>query len=328
LLQAPDEPIPPCFADTLPADQREHALAELQRLREGVAELNPNKLPWDVLEPFIRLPHDDSYVALHKPKSWHGTGLAGIIAANWPEAAEVGVGEPLQGICPDIQLYDIRVLDENRGDESAILAALGFLLHLNGESDFMRVHGVNLGLTIPVDVQNFPAGYTPIDVACDRLVTSGMVVVAAAGNGGVSDIMTPLGPLKSHGLMNIGDPGNAENVITVGSTHRFMTDKWGVSYFSSRGPTIDGRMKPDLVAPGERIDVPGLDGEYEIMDGTSPAAAHVSGAAALLLSRYPHLIGRPLQVKKILCDTATDLGRDRYCQGHGMVDVLRALESV
>jgi hypothetical protein len=107
-----------------------------------------------------------------------------------------------------------------------------------------------------------------------------------------------------------------------------MPHNYGVSYFSSRGPTGDGRSKPDLVAPGERIDSCSLDGYVETMDGTSMAAPHVSGAAALLMSRHRELIGHPRRVKDILCQTATDLGRERRFQGAGMVDVLRAIQSV
>jgi hypothetical protein len=58
------------------------------------------------------------------------------------------------------------------------------------------------------------------------------------------------------------------------------------------------------------------------------AAPHVSGAAAMLLARYDELVGRPRRVKTILCETATDLGRERSFQGHGMLDVLRALQSI
>lgn len=58
------------------------------------------------------------------------------------------------------------------------------------------------------------------------------------------------------------------------------------------------------------------------------AASHVSGAAALLLARHRELIGNPQRIKEVLCQTAMDLGRERYFQGYGMVDTLRALQSV
>jgi serine protease AprX len=107
-----------------------------------------------------------------------------------------------------------------------------------------------------------------------------------------------------------------------------MPYNYGVSYFSSRGPTGDGRRKPDLVAPGERIDSCALNDYFGTMDGTSMAAPHVSGAAALLLGRHPELVGNPRRVKEILMRTATDLGRESRFQGAGLVDVLRAIQSV
>jgi serine protease AprX len=54
----------------------------------------------------------------------------------------------------------------------------------------------------------------------------------------------------------------------------------------------------------------------------------VSGAAALLMARHPELIGSPREVKRVLCATATDLGRERYFQGAGVVDALRAIQAV
>jgi serine protease AprX len=128
--------------------------------------------------------------------------------------------------------------------------------------------------------------------------------------------------------VSITDPGNAERVITVGSTHRIEPHTYGVSYFSSRGPTGDGRNKPDLLAPGEKIVGPALDDTTLALDGTSMASPHVSGAAALLMARHVELKLRPGRIKEILCSSATDLGRERYFQGCGLVDVLRALQSV
>jgi len=58
------------------------------------------------------------------------------------------------------------------------------------------------------------------------------------------------------------------------------------------------------------------------------AAPHVSGAAAMLMARYSELIAQPRRIKEILCKSATDLGRERNFQGHGMLDVLRAFQSI
>jgi serine protease AprX len=94
--------------------------------------------------------------------------------------------------------------------------------------------------------------------------------------------------------------------------------------------TFTQRIKTDdtLVAPGEKILAPILDEGFERRDGTSMAAPHVSGAAAMLMAARPELMGEPMRIKKILCETATDLGRERYFQGHGVLDILRAIESI
>jgi subtilisin family serine protease len=159
-------------------------------------------------------------------------------------------------------------------------------------------------------------------------VGAGVVVVAAAGNNGRIRFLTREGDEEAYLSISITDPGNAQSVITVGATHGWEPHNYGVSYFSSRGPTGDGRLKPDLVAPGEKVSstIPGQ--REDFLDGTSMAAPHVSGAAALLLARNPELTGQPELIKRILCDNATDLGREPYFQGSGLLDVLRALQAV
>ncbi|MFM2411612.1 MAG: hypothetical protein RL481_2440, partial [Pseudomonadota bacterium] len=231
-----------------------------------------------------------------------------------------------------LKLYDLRVIPGTgasgnalRTTEFAVVAATEFVQFVNREAGASGpvIHGVNISMSIPHDVRNYGCGATPICVACDRLVNDGVVVVAAAGNRGWQEQEIGFG---SFAFCSITDPGNALDVITVGSTHRAAPHTYGVSFFSSRGPTGDGRIKPDLVAPGEKIRGPVRGDTYQDMDGTSMAAPFVSGAAAMLLARNRELVRNPRRVKAILCESATDLGRERYFQGHGMLDILRALQ--
>ncbi len=321
-----DKKIPP---DLIPKFE------SLKNAEDIVEDLNRRllfgqRVEWDRLLPILKI--DSS--AADAPKNQHGTHVAGILGADWrkPDAATPappGYQPPdaeVLGVCPDIRLYDLRVINnEGEGTEFAILAALQFVRNLNQSRDRPVIHGVNLSFSLQHNVQSYACGSTPVCQECDRLWNSGVVVVTAAGNRG---FLRDEDLFETYRAMTITDPGNADAVITVGSTHRIEPHRYGVSYFSSRGPTGDGRRKPDLVAPGEKIRsvVPG-NGAVE-MDGTSMAAPHVSGAAALLMARYQELIGRPTRIKQILCSTATDLGREPSFQGAGMLDVLRALQSI
>ena len=296
---------------------------------------NDRPIHWELVEKFIEIRKPT------KPASGHGTHVAGIIGAAKHVSATPVAGDQagqaddddesgnLEGMCPDIKFYDFRVLSKTLQDtEFAIIAALQFLRYLNDRHTYMSIHGANLSLSIPHDVRNFACGRTPICNECERLVESGVVVVAAAGNLGYQRFETQEGSYEGYTAFSITDPGNADGVITVGATHRYRPHTYGVSFFSSRGPTGDGRLKPDLVAPGERIRSCLPNNEWGELDGTSMAAPHVSGAAAMLMARYTELIGEPRRIKSILCESATELGRERSFQGHGMLDVLRAFQRV
>ncbi|WP_441957302.1 S8 family peptidase [Mycolicibacterium houstonense] len=262
------------------------------------------------------------------------------------------VSEPgrLSGMAPDAKLVSLKVLGpgEKAARVNRVMRALAYVREVNAASPRMpRIHGVNLSLGYEFAAEWFVCGQSPLCIEVDKTVRSGVIVVAAAGNSGY----VSLNPLfttdvtKFSAGMTINDPGNAERAITVGSTHRDAPHTSGVSYFSSKGPTGDGRCKPDLLAPGERItsvaagefrrnvlrqtDAPRESAAMYIeATGTSMAAPHVSGAIAAFLSVQRELIGQPDRIKHIFTESATSLGRDRAFQGSGLLDLMRALQSV
>jgi serine protease AprX len=329
-------------------------------------------------------------------KFGHGTHVAGIIAGAMTaedgtivaqtrfrdETGEVKdrVERPprISGMAPRCKLLSLKVLgDDGSGLASNLIAAIGVIQEINGNGRYIRVHGVNMSVGYDFEPEWFACGQSPLCVEVDRLVKSGVAVVVAAGNTGYGWANTAFRGTVSAGLgLTINDPGNADLAVTVGSTHREMPHVYGVSYFSSKGPTGDGRSKPDLVAPGEKIiscatswpkvDAGAADvaetvakndacaaalsltlarwrGEtpaaaaagapkptafYKEDSGTSMAAPHVSGAIAAFLSVRREFIGRPERVKEVFLATATDLKRERYFQGQGLVDLMRAIQSV
>ncbi|MDB6150008.1 MAG: Peptidase and in, kexin, sedolisin [Chthoniobacter sp.] len=292
----------------------------------------------------------------------HGTHVAGIIAGAPPERPkdnpylavsrffnEQGNEEyrsepittPISGVAPKCKLVSLKVLDGNgNGAVSNLIAAIHHIQKMNGFGRRILIHGVNISLGYSFEPEWFACGQSPICVEVDRLVKSGVVVVVAAGNTGYGTVKTEFLGVKPAGLdVTINDPGNAELAVTVGSTHRDMPHIYGVSYFSSKGPTGDGRAKPDLVAPGEKIvscawgklkekGAGGQPCDYVETSGTSMAAPHVSGAIAAFLSVRREFIGQAERVKQIFVTNATDLRRDKYFQGAGLLDLMRAIQSV
>ena len=246
---------------------------------------------------------------------------------------------PIQGWCPASEVND------GTCPEKPDHLTLEYIQEVNGYGRRLRIHGVNLSVGYDFEPKWFACGQSPLCVEVDRLVRSGVVVVVAAGNTGYGALSSSFRGTVSAGMdVTINDPGNAELAITVGSTHRDMPHVYGVSYFSSKGPTGDGRAKPDLVAPGEKIlscasgnklaqlNLADQDQKgraiYIEDSGTSMAAPHVSGVIAAFLSVRREFIGQPQRVKQIFLDAATDLKRNIYFQGHGLVDLMRSIQSV
>ncbi len=323
-----------------------------------------------------------SKVDVHKDPSGHGTHVAGIIAGasmldptsaekSWMISSSRQTSDddirverhdftaPITGVAPCCKLVSLRVLDaEGHGFASATLRAIDYVQQVNSLGRRIRIHGVNLSLGHDFNPEWFGCGHSPLCTEVNRLVRSGVVVVVSAGNCGhgkqsITDNDGQVQRIHNGGmLMSIMDPGNAALPITVGATHRFMPHTYGVSWFSSKGPTGDGRIKPDLVAPGERIVSAAagkaLQGEIDRLEqhgghlpsdadrrrayieqsGTSMAAPHVSGAIAAFLSARREFVGQPEEVKRVFLSTALDLQRERYLQGAGLLDLLKALQSV
>jgi serine protease AprX len=308
----------------------------------------------------------------------HGSHVAGIIAGYWESKATGGdevVGTEVRdestdqpvptlrkltrisGVAPCCTLVSLKVIadvtrtDANKqragqGKVSWVLKAIDKIQEWNQNGKRIQVHGVNMSLGYDFDARWFGCGQSPICTEVDRLVRSGVCVVVSAGNSGYPTAITASGKVESrYNAISITDPGNADLAITVGSTHRDMPHRYGVSYFSSRGPTGDGRRKPDLLAPGERIwscaagdeakkyaGVQGAEPTQPVLyceqTGTSMAAPHVSGAVAAFLSVRQEFIGQPERVKAILLQNAVDLGRETHFQGAGLLDLMKVLQAV
>lgn len=160
----------------------------------------------------------------------------------------------ISGMAPCCKLLSLKVLDDNgEGKASNLIAAIEYIQHLNGNGRLIRVHGVNISVGYSYKPEWFACGQSPLCVEIDRLVRSGVSVVVAAGNDGYGFVESMNASGAAAGLdVTIADPGNAELAITVGSTHREAPHTYGVSFFSSKGPTGDGRLKPDVLAPGEK----------------------------------------------------------------------------
>ena len=263
----------------------------------------------------------------------HGTHIAGIIAGNGHDS-----GGRRTGMAPAARLIVLKALDSaGNGHVSDVVAAIEYAV---AHRDELNIRVINLSIATPV-YESYETD--PLTLAAKKAVEAGIVVVAAAGNNGIS----PEGHTRYAGITA---PGNAPWVLTVGgSSHMGTTtrDDDTVARYTSRGPTaIDAAAKPDVLAPSvgiESLAAPGstlyqwgtaylLPGTvaspalpYLSLSGTSMAAPVVAGTVALMFQVNPQLT--PNEVKAVLQYTAeVNAYADPLTQGAGFLNAKGAVQ--
>lgn len=253
----------------------------------------------------------------------HGTHVAGILAGNAANSTGPTFFRTFRGVAPAVRLVNLKVLDDQgRGSDSSVIAAIERAIQLKNA---LNIRVINLSVGRPV-FESFRLD--PLCQAVERAWRAGIVVVVAAGNYGRTN------SFNNSGYGTITAPANDPFVITVGAMKDMGTlsradDR--IASYSSKGPTLfDQIVKPDLVAPGNRIvsaaaprstlmsattlnllpwnyymnpAPPGYSADYFYLSGTSMAAPMVSATAALLLEKEPDLT--PDTVKARLMKSAS-----------------------
>ncbi|MEP7199333.1 MAG: S8 family serine peptidase [Chloroflexota bacterium] len=268
------------------------------------------------------------------PSAQHSTHVAGIMASSGANSlAQGGTANQWRGMAPGAQIIAYDFYTATAEVQSAIGAynidlsqnSWGFIP--SQSEDCNAVYG----------------NYNNLAPAYDQIVMGvygkRIPVAFAAGNSqGACGMWSAITP-----------PGTAKNVITVGATNA-LND--AMTAFSSWGPTDDGRIKPDVVAPGYRDDIPGNSGcstvyftgikstcpndGYGMIYGTSMATPAVSGMLALMLQQYRISAGQPLTnplpstLKALAIHGAVDLGNvgPDYKFGWGRVDAKNSVDLI
>jgi serine protease AprX len=251
----------------------------------------------------------------------HGTHIAGIIAGDGRNSSGSAYQYNIHGVAPGAHLINLKVLDRNgKSSDAAVIKAIDRAIQLR---DIYQIKVINLSLGRPV-YESYRTD--PLCQAVERAWRKGITVVVAAGNAGRDNSAGTLG------YGTIAAPGNDPLAITAGAMNTEGTALRAddlMTTYSSKGPSLlDHIVKPDLVAPGNKIfsiRLPGSTLEslepdnvvplaayakapaagqmsnYFILNGTSMAAGVTSGAVAALLSRQNLT---PDQVKARLMKTA------------------------
>ncbi|MFJ1969414.1 S8 family serine peptidase [Streptomyces sp. NPDC087903] len=235
----------------------------------------------------------------------HGTHVASTVAGSGAKSEG-----RFKGVAPGAKILNGKVLDDSGyGSDSGVIAGMEWAVAQGADVANLSLGG-----------EDTP-GIDPLEETVNRLsAESDTLFVISAGNGGEA------------GERTVGSPGSADAALTVGAVD--ASDKLGS--FSSRGPRVgDGGVKPDLTAPGVSITAAAaagsvLEGEYPsdipgylTIGGTSMAAPHVAGAAALLAQQHPDWDGE--RIKAVLTGSAKPGSYSSFQQGTGRTDLVRAI---
>jgi type VII secretion-associated serine protease mycosin len=254
-------------------------------------DLKGHVLPEKDLVGFGAVPGD-------RPWARHGTGMAGIIAG---QGHGQGRADGVLGIAPGVRILPVRVILEDADPERK---------RARTEKSGALADGIRWAADHGADVINLSLGDDSEsahpepreDTAIQYALAKGVSVVASAGNGGLQ------GNRASY-------PAAYPGVIAVTA----------VDNLGTRAPFSTRHWYATVCAPGDDIVMPDPDRKYYRGQGTSPAAAFVSGTIALVRAAHPDL--SPAQIRQLLIDTAQDGpkgGRDND-YGAGMVDAAAAL---
>ncbi len=207
----------------------------------------------------------------------HGTMVLSLMAGNIPEL--------YVGTAPEAKYWLLRT--EVGGSEYLVeeynwIAAAEF-----ADSAGADIINSSLGYTTFDDTtqshsfQDLDGDTAPISRAASLAASKGMLVISSAGN------------LGDNSWQHISAPADADSIITVGS----VGPNKNYAFFSSTGPTYDGRIKPDLAAQGVANIVQHVDSSFVIANGTSFSAPIISGLAACLWQKFPELSNMELMEK-------------------------------
>ncbi|MFG2297387.1 S8 family serine peptidase [Streptomyces sp. NPDC048603] len=240
-----------------------------------------------------------------KDRVGHGTHVASIAAGTGAKS-----GGKLKGVAPGAKLLSGKVLDDTgSGPDSGIIAGMEWAVAQGAQVVNLSLGGYD---TPAID---------PLEAAVNKLsADKGVLFAISAGNSG------------EFGSGTIGSPGSADAALTVGA----VDDDDALAAFSSTGPrTGDGAIKPDVTAPGVDTTAAAAPGSlierqvgqnppgYLSISGTSMAAPHAAGAAALLKQQHPKWTGG--QLKGVLTASAKPGAYGPFQQGSGRIAVDRAL---